>query len=140
MIRILVVNCTPILDCTKDEGTTAVDTASDDMLMATVQAIGDFSLLVSQPNHSDLTHTAVGDVLNAYYKKKRAIQGQTMLKSAKAKVYDQFARKAHLIHDLKIHTICSAKEVQVNGAEMVPTTKQRKLQIHLNGARQAAIE
>jgi len=48
MIRTLSVNCTPILDCSKDDGKTVAETASDEMVMGAVQALCEFSLLVSQ--------------------------------------------------------------------------------------------
>ena len=63
MIRKLAVNCTSILDCSQDAGKTAVETASDEMVMGAVQAVCEFSLLVSQQNHSDLTLAALGDAL-----------------------------------------------------------------------------
>jgi len=61
MIRTLSVNCAPILDCSKDDGKTAVETASDEMVMGAVRALCEFSLLVSQQNHSDLSLTALDD-------------------------------------------------------------------------------
>jgi len=48
MIRTLGVNCTPILVCAQDGRKTAVDTASDEMVMGGMQALCEFSLLVSQ--------------------------------------------------------------------------------------------
>jgi len=48
MIRTLVVNCAPIVDCSQDAGKTAVEIASDEMVMGAVQALGEFSLHVSQ--------------------------------------------------------------------------------------------
>jgi len=47
MIRTLAVNCTPILDCFKDDGKTAAETASDKMVMGAVRALCEFSLPVS---------------------------------------------------------------------------------------------
>jgi len=47
MIRTLALNCAPILDCSKDDGKTAAETASDEMAMGAVQALWEFSLLVS---------------------------------------------------------------------------------------------
>ena len=47
MIRTLAVNGAPILDCSKNDGTTPVETASDDMEMDAVCASCEFSLLVS---------------------------------------------------------------------------------------------
>jgi hypothetical protein len=39
MIRTLAVKCAPILVCSKDDGTTAVETAHDDIAMGTVRAL-----------------------------------------------------------------------------------------------------
>jgi hypothetical protein len=36
MIRTLAVNCAPILDCSKDDRKTLVETASDEMVMGAV--------------------------------------------------------------------------------------------------------
>jgi len=64
MIRILAVNCPPILDCSQDVGKTAAETASDNMVMEVVRALCEFSLLVSQQNPSDLSLAALDDALN----------------------------------------------------------------------------
>jgi len=72
MIRTLAVNCTPILDCSRDDGKTPAETASDEMVMGAVRALCEFSLLVSQQNHSDLSLTALDDALKQFYKKKGA--------------------------------------------------------------------
>jgi len=86
VIRTLSVNCAPILDCSKDDGKTAAETASDEMVMGAVRALCEFSLLVSQQNHSDLSLTALDNALKRFHKKKGAIREQKLLKSAKAKV------------------------------------------------------
>jgi len=67
IIRTLAVNCTPILDCSKDGGKTVVETSSDEMVMGAVQALCEFSLLVSQQNHSALSLTALDDALMRFY-------------------------------------------------------------------------
>jgi len=72
MIRTLSVNCAPIPDCSKDDGKTAAETASDGMVMGAVRALCEFSLLVSQQNHSDLSLTAQDNALKQFYKKKGA--------------------------------------------------------------------
>jgi len=72
MIRTLAVNCAPILDCSQDARKTAAETASDEMVMGAVRALCEFSLLVSQQNHSDLSLAALDDALKRFYKKKRA--------------------------------------------------------------------
>ena len=95
MIRTLALNCTPILDCSKDDGKTAVETAFDEMVMGAVRALCEFSLLVSQQNHSDLSLTALDDALKRFYKKKGAFREQKMLKSAKAPVDEEFPIESH---------------------------------------------
>ena len=64
MIRTLAVNFAPILDCSNVDGKTPAETASDEMVMGVVWALCEFSLLVRQQNHSDLSLTAQDDVLN----------------------------------------------------------------------------
>jgi len=73
MIRTLAVNCAPILDCSKDDGNTPAETASYEIVMGAAQALCEFSLLVSQQNHSDLSFTALDDALKRFYKKKGAL-------------------------------------------------------------------
>jgi len=63
MIRTLAVNCAPILDCCKDDGKPVAEKASDEMVMGAVLALCEFSLLVSQQNHSDLSLKALDDEL-----------------------------------------------------------------------------
>jgi len=86
MIRSLAVNCAPILDCSQDAGKTAAETASSEMVMAAVRVLCEFSLLVSQQNHSDLSLAALDNALKRFYKNKGAFRDQKMLKSANAKV------------------------------------------------------
>jgi hypothetical protein len=138
MIRTLAVNCAPILDCSKDDGKTPAETASDEMVMGAVRALCEFSLLVSQQNHSDLSLTALDDALKRFYKKKGAFRDQKMSKSAKAKVDEQLATESHQLRDQKIHKIRAAMEVLVYGAEKVTTSKRRQFQVRLKIARQAA--
>ena len=86
MIRKLAVNCTPILDCSKDDRKTPVETASNEMVIGSVQVLCEFSLLVSQQNHSDLSLTALDDALKRFYQTMGFFRDQKMSKSAKAKV------------------------------------------------------
>jgi len=95
MIRTLSVNCAPILDYSKDDRKTAVETASDEMVMGAVRVFCEFSLLVGQQNHSDLSLTALDNPLKWFYKKKGAFREQTMLKSAKANVDEQLSTESH---------------------------------------------
>ena len=65
-IRILAVNCAAILDCSNHDGKAATETISDEMIMGAVQTLCEFSLLVSQQNHSDLSLTALDDALKNF--------------------------------------------------------------------------
>jgi len=138
MIRTLAVNCTPILVCSTDYRKTAAETASDEMIMGAVRALCEFSLLVSQQNHSDLSLKALDNALKRVHKKKGAFRDQKMSKSAKANVDDLLAKESRLLREQKIHKICAALEAVVYGAEKVSTTKRRQFQVRLNRARQAA--
>jgi len=66
------VNCTSIVDCSKDDGKTVVETDSDEIAMGVERAFYEFSLLVSQQNLSDLHLTALDDVLKRLYLKNGA--------------------------------------------------------------------
>lgn len=65
-----------------------VETASDAMVMGTVQVWCVFSLLVSSQTQSNLSLTALDNALKPFYKKKGTFQLYKMSKSAKAKVDD----------------------------------------------------
>jgi hypothetical protein len=68
MIRTLAVNCAPVVHRTQVAKKTAAETASDEMVMGAVWALCEFSLLVSQQNHSNLSLTALGNALKRLYK------------------------------------------------------------------------
>jgi len=119
MIRTLSVNCAPLLNCSKDDGKTVVETDSDGIVIGAVRALCECSLLVSQQNHSDLSLTALKDPPKRYYQKKGAFQEQKMSKSAKAKVDEQLATESHKLRHQTIHKICAAMEVQLYRAEKV---------------------
>jgi len=70
MIRTLAVHCAPILVCSKDDGKTAAETVSNEMVMGAVWALCEFSLLVSQRNHLDRSLKALDDALMRFYIKK----------------------------------------------------------------------
>jgi len=139
MIRTLAVNCAPILVCSKDDGKTAAETASDEMVMGAVRALCEFSLLVSQQNHLYLSLKALDNALKRFHTKKGIFREQKMLKSAKAKVDDLLARESHLLREQKIHKIRAAMEAVVYEAEKVSKTKCRQFQVRLNRAWQAAM-
>jgi hypothetical protein len=84
MIRTLAVNCAPILHCSKDDGKTAAENAFAEMVMGAVWALSEFSLLVSQQNHSDLSLKALDDALKRFKLEKGNFREQEMSKSAKA--------------------------------------------------------
>jgi len=64
LIRTLAVNCTPILVDSKDDGKKSAETASYEIVTRAKQALCEFSLLVSQQNHFDLSLKARDDALN----------------------------------------------------------------------------
>jgi len=108
------------------------------MVMGALRAICEFSLLVSQQNHSDLSLTALDDGLKRFFKKKGAFRNQKMSKPATAKFDEQFARESHQVREPMIHSIHAAMEDQVYGTENVTTTNQGQFWVGLNRARQVA--
>jgi len=70
MMRTLAVNCAPILVCSKDDGKIAAEAASDGMVIGAVRALCQFSLLVGQQNHSDLSLNALDNALKQFHQKK----------------------------------------------------------------------
>jgi len=134
MIRTLAVNCAPILVCSTDDRNTVAETASDEMVMGAVRALCEFSLLVSQQNHSDLSLKALDDTFKQFYQMKGIFREQKMSKSAKAKVDDLLAKESHQLREQKIHKIRAAMKAVVYGAEKVSTTKCRQFQVRLNRA------
>jgi len=138
IIRTLAVNCAPIVASTKNDGKTAAETASDEMVMGAVRALCELSLLVSQQNHSDLSLKALDDAFKRLYQKKGIFREQKMSKAAKAKVDDLLATESHQLCEEKIHKIRAAMKALVYRAEKVSSTKRRQFQVHLNRAWQAA--
>ena len=138
MIRTLAVSWAPILVCFKDDGKTVAETASDEMVMAAVRASCEFSSLVSQQNHSDLSLIALDDALKRFYQKTGIYREQKMSKSAKDKVEDLLAMQSAQLREQKIHKIRAAIEALVYGAVKVSTTKRRQFQVCLNRVQQAA--
>jgi len=66
MIRTLAVNGVPILVCFKADRKTAAETASNEMVMGAVPVFWEFTLLVSQQNHSNLSLKALHNALKQY--------------------------------------------------------------------------
>jgi hypothetical protein len=137
MIRTLAVDCAAILACSQDAGKTSAETASNEMVMGAVWGLREFSLLVREQNHTDLSLAALDNALNRFYNKRDACQDQKTSKSVKAKVEEILARESHHLQEQKIHKIHAAMEVQLYGAEKVTTSKQTQYQVRLNRARQA---
>ena len=90
-----------------------------------MQALCEFSLLVSQQNHSDLSLKALDDAMMQFYQKKGICRKQKTSKSAYAKVDDLVATESYQLHEQKIHKICASMEALVHGAEKVSSTKCR---------------
>jgi len=84
IIRTLAVDWAPIVDCSKDDGKTAAETASDNMVLGPVRALCESSRIVSQQDHSDRSLTALYDALKWFYKKKGTFLVQKISKSAMA--------------------------------------------------------
>jgi len=138
MIRTLAVNCAPILVCSKDDGKTSAETASNEMVMGAVWPLCIFSLHFSQQNHSNPSLKAQDNALKWFSQKKGNFRHQKMSKSAKDKVDDLLAMESHQLRDQKIHKIPTAMEALEYGAEKVSPTKCRQFQVRLNRARQVA--
>jgi hypothetical protein len=138
MISTLAVNCAQILDCHKDDGKTPGETASDERVMEAVQAICEFSLLVSQQNHSDLALTAQDNALKRFHQTTGAFQVQKMTKSANTKLDEQLATESQQLQVPKIHKIRAAMEFQGYGAKKVATSTPRQFQVRLKSAQQVA--
>jgi len=92
MIRTLAVKCTPILDWSKYDRKTVADKASHEIVMGAVWALCQFSLFVSQQNHSDLSLKALDDALKRFYQKMGIFRDEKMSKSAKAKLDNLLAK------------------------------------------------
>jgi hypothetical protein len=126
MIRTLAGNSAPILVCSKDYAKTAAQTAFDEMVMGAVRALCEFSLLVSQQNHSDQSLKAQDNALKRFNQKNGIFCDQKMSKSAKAKLDDLLARESHLLREEKIHKIRADMEAAVYVAGIVSTTKRKQ--------------
>jgi DNA-binding LacI/PurR family transcriptional regulator len=137
-IRTVAVNCAPILVCTKNVGKTAVEIATNEMVLGAMQVLCEFSLLVSQQNHSDLSLTALDDAPNQFSQKKGIFGEQKMSKPVKANVNSLLATEAQQLREQMIHMIRAAMEALVYAAQKVASTKRRQFQVRLNRTQQAA--
>jgi len=138
MLRTLAVTCAAVTDCSLHARKTAVENASDEVVMGAVRVLCEFSLVVSQQNHSDLFLKALHGGLQQFYEKKGIFRDQTMSNSAKAQGDDLLARESHQLSEQMIYKICAAIEALVYGAGKVSKMKCRQFQVRLNRARQVA--
>jgi hypothetical protein len=99
--------------------------------MVAMRTLSQFSLLVSQQNHSDLSLEVLDDAHKRIYPKKGIFREQKMSNSAKAKLGDLVAKEPYHLQEQKILKICAAIEALVYGAEKFSPTKRRQLQVHL---------
>jgi hypothetical protein len=67
MIRTLAVNCAPFRHCSNADGKAVAENPSDEIVMVAVRELFEFSLLVSQQNHLDLSLKALDDALTQFY-------------------------------------------------------------------------
>jgi len=108
------------------------------MVMGAVWALCEFSLLVTQQNHSELSLAALHNAVKGFYPKKGAFRNQKMSNSAMAKLDELLGRESHQLWEHTIHKICAAMEVQMYGAEKITTSKHRQFQVGQNRAQQVA--
>jgi len=121
MIRTLEVNCAAIHDSSQDAGKTAAETGSDLIVMESVRVLCEFSLLVSQQHHSNLSLKALDNALKRFHQKQGIFQDQKMSKSAKANVDELLATESHLLRKQNIYKIHAAMEALAYGVEKVCT-------------------
>jgi len=138
-IRTLAVNHASIPVCSTDDGKTAAETSSEHMVKGTVRALCEFSLLVSQQNHSDLSLKGLHDAVKRFDQMKSSFREQKMSNSAIAKVDDLLAQESHQLCEQKIPKIRAAMVAIVDRAEKVSSTKRRQFQVRLERARQVAM-
>jgi hypothetical protein len=70
IIRTMAVNCTLILDCSKNDRKSEVETTSDEMVLGAAWVLCEFSLLAGKQNHPNLFLTAPDNALKGYNKEK----------------------------------------------------------------------
>ena len=131
MIRRLAVRCAPSHVCSNCDRISGAETASNELAMEAVHPLSEFSLHVCHGHHTELSLKALDNVFKQLYYTMFAFQAMKMSKSAKAKVDQLLAQKSHQVQEQNIHKISAAMDVQVYGAEMVYTTKQRQWQVIL---------
>jgi hypothetical protein len=129
MIRIQIVYYTPILDRSKDDGTTVVATAFNEMVMGTVHALCEFFVLVNRQSHSTLSHMVNDKTLKRWYNTKGIFWEQEVSNSTHAKVDEWLPRESHQLQGQRICTISPEMEHQVYGAEKVTSSKSRQYRI-----------
>jgi len=85
-IRILAMDCAPILHRSKDDGKIVVETSSDELVMGAEQVLHGFSPRISQQNHSDHSLKALDGAFKHFYQMNGAFRVQKRLKRATANV------------------------------------------------------
>jgi hypothetical protein len=95
MIRTQVVNCTPIVDCSQDDGKSVAETASDYIVMGEVQELYEFPLLISQRIHSDLSLAPLDNALQQLYNNQSAFRDQKMSNPAMHRVDEPLGGESH---------------------------------------------
>jgi len=138
MIRTVAVICTAILVCSIDDRNTAAATTSNEMVMGAVRASSEFSQLVSQQNHSDLSLTALDDAIKRLYQNKGIVRKSKMLMSMLAIAHDLLARESHQFRKHEIRMIRPAMNPIVYWSEKDSTIHCRQCQVWLSTARYAA--
>jgi hypothetical protein len=113
------------------------ENASDEMVMGAVRALCEFSLLVSQQYHSEISLETLDNPLKRFYKKMGIFRALKMSKSAKTKVDDLLVTESLQLREHKIHKIRAAIRALLYWAKKVSTTKLRLIQVGLNRSRQA---
>jgi hypothetical protein len=94
MISTTAVNWPPNFDSSTNDVETSVEIASDRMVMGGVRAFNDFSVLVSQHSHSDLSLIALGNALKRFCKVKDVFWEHDISKLAKTRVDEQCASES----------------------------------------------
>jgi len=83
--------------------------------MGAVLALCEFSLLISEHNHSDLSLTALDGALKPLNKGKGAFWALKMSKSVTAKVGTQLVRYSHQLQKQMVYEICAVIDTLVYG-------------------------
>jgi len=86
IVKTLAVHFATFPDCSRDDGKSVAETASDAMVLDAVQELSSFSLPVSQQTHFDLSLRVLDNARKRYNMTKGAYHEQNILKSSHMKV------------------------------------------------------